>query len=460
MKKIILSAALLAFTFSFSQKKEVAAAYKAIESGDVATANAQITAADAVLSGNTHLLEPETLEQYYYTKGVLLLKSGKTAEGASYLAKINELGKSKIYSGKDSSKNRVHYVGKAAADASGISGLKEETYQTTTPAKFAALVNPKLQAASTAAMDAYNNKNYGVAAGKFKEAYDLLKAVGQTNGQMLYNAGLSYISAKDNNKAIEIFNELINSGYTGVETTYTAKEKSTGKVESFDKVTWDALKKSTDFSDFKVESTPSIEKELYETYVKLLVNEGKFNDAIMFSERGLKKFPNDVKLTELQSISYYKSGKTAEFTQSLKNQLAKNPNDAISWYNLGVLQSNDSATKAEAEANFNKALQLDPKMDNAYQNLAYLIMGDDDETINEYKALRNAKNFDKANKLMDERRERFKKALPVVERWYNANPNNLEAVSLLKGLYQSTHNDAKAAEFKAKEAALKAQQGK
>ena len=34
--------------------------------------------------------------------------------------------------------------------------------------------------------------------------------------------------------------------------------------------------------------------------------------------------------------------------------------------------------------------------------------------------------------------------------------NNIDAVSLLKGLYQSTHNDAKFNEFKAKEAALKA----
>ena len=460
MKKIILSAALLAFTFSFSQKKEVAAAYKAIEAGDVATANAQISAADKLIGENTHLLEPEVLEQYYYTKGVTLLKSGKTAEGAKYLGKISDLGKSKIYSGKDTAKNKVYYVGKAAADASGISGLKEEVYQITTLAKLGALVNPALQTANNAAMDAYNNKNYAVAAGKFKEIYDLLKAVGQTNGQMLYNAGLSYISANDNAKAIDIFNELINSGYTGVETTYTTKQKSTGKVESFDKTTWDLMKKNPDFTDFKIETSPSIEQDLYETYTRLLVNEGKFNDAIMFTERGLKKFPNNAKLSELQSHAYYKSGKTAEFTQSLKNQLAKNPNDAVSWYNLGVLQSNDPATKAEAEANFNKALQLDPRMDNAHQNLVYLIMGDDDETLKEYKALRAAGNVAKANKLMDDRRERFRKAIPVAERWYNANPNNLEAVSLLKGLYQSTQNQAKADEFKAKETALKAQQGK
>ena len=65
MKKIILSVALLAVGFSFAQKKEIAAAYKAIEANDNATANAQISAADAILGGKTYLLEPAILEQYY-----------------------------------------------------------------------------------------------------------------------------------------------------------------------------------------------------------------------------------------------------------------------------------------------------------------------------------------------------------------------------------------------------------
>ena len=42
MKKIILSAAVIAFGFSFAQKKEIAAAYKAIEANDNATAIADV----------------------------------------------------------------------------------------------------------------------------------------------------------------------------------------------------------------------------------------------------------------------------------------------------------------------------------------------------------------------------------------------------------------------------------
>lgn len=455
MKRIFLSLALVP-AFLLAQKKEVSAAFKAAESGDIATANTQLSAAENAIGGKTYLLEPSVLEQYYFAKGVSLLKSGKTIEGATYLAKIGDLGKSAIYTGKNG-KEKVYYVGKAAADASGISGLKEERFNPTTGDKLAAVVNPLLQSANNAAIDAYNAKNYSVAGDKFREAYNLLKAGGQNNMQILYNAGLSYTYAKNNARAIETYGELIDMGYTGVETTYTAREKATGNEVTLDKATWDALKKSADYSDFKTETSKNIEQDLYDMYAALLIEDEKYDQAITFiADKGLKKFPNSLRLAELQSHAYYKAGRTSEFVESLKDYVKKNPNDALSWYNLGVLQSKDPALKSEAENAFRKALELDPKMDNAYQNLSYLLMGDDEATMTEYQTLRKAGKMDQANKLLEGRRERFKTAIPVLEKWHAANPANLDAVTLLKGMYQSVQNDVKAKEMKAKEDALKA----
>jgi len=96
MKKIFLTATLLAAVTVFGQKKEIAAAVKAVDSGDLAGANAQISQAESAMNNNIAVLEPAVLEQYYYAKGLALLKSGKTAEGAQYLAKINDLAKSVI----------------------------------------------------------------------------------------------------------------------------------------------------------------------------------------------------------------------------------------------------------------------------------------------------------------------------------------------------------------------------
>lgn len=456
MKKIFLSVAMVAVTFAFAQKKEVQAAFKAAEAGDAATASAQISAADASLNGKIHLLEPSLQEQYYYAKGFSLIKSGKTAEGAQQLAKINDLAKSKIYTGKDASKTKVYYVGKTAADASGVAGLKEETYTPTTSGKVGNIINPVLQTSNQKAVDAYNSKNYEVAGEKFLETYNLLKAAGQENGQLKYNAALSYALGKNNTKAIEVFGSLIDSGYTGVETSYVAKEKKSGEIKSFDKATWELMKKDPNFTDFKVETTPSIEKDLYHTQAQLLAESGNNDAALTFIDKAMKKFPGDARLSQLQGNIYYKSGRTEEFVKNLKDQLAVNPKDAVNWYNLGVLQSKDAKTEADAEASFNKALELDPKMANAYQNLVYLKMGDDEKALAEYETLRKAGKMDQANKVLDARRARFAKAIPFAEKWYAVDSSNLDVVTLLNGLYQSTRNEAKAAEFKAKEAALKA----
>ena len=60
------------------------------------------------------------------------------------------------------------------------------------------------------------------------------------------------------------------------------------------------------------------------------------------------------------------------------------------------------------------------------------------------------------NKLLGERRTKLAKAIPYAEKIYSLDPKNLENISLLKGLYQTSHNDAKFQEMKAVEAALKA----
>ena len=70
MKKIFLSVALVSIAFASAQKKEIAAAVKAIDSENLAEAKNQIAAAEALIGNKTYLLEPAVLEQYYYAKGL------------------------------------------------------------------------------------------------------------------------------------------------------------------------------------------------------------------------------------------------------------------------------------------------------------------------------------------------------------------------------------------------------
>lgn len=458
MKKIFLSAALLSITFVIAQKKEISAAVKAIDAKDMSTANTQLAAAEAAMGNKTYLLEPALLEQYYYVKGLSLLKSGKAAEGATYLAKISELGKSKVYAGKDSSKNKVYYVGEEAMKASGIEGLKQESYTPTLVGKLGAEISPISEASSKVATDAFNAKNYAVAAPKFREVYDLLNAAGQDNKLFLYYSGLSYAQADKKKEAIEIYNMLIDSGYTGVETTYTAVNKKTKAVENLDKGTWDLAKKmgaASEYETFKNEVTPTKEPEFFETNAALLLDSDRNEEALTLIEKGVQKFPTNAKLQELQGKAYLKTGKMDEFVTNLRAQIAKNPNDAINYYNLGVMLSKDPAKTDESIAAFKKSVELKPDYADAWQNLAYVTMGDDSKSIDDWNAAKKAGKTELANKIINDRRERLAASLPYAEKWYEANPKSLDAVTLLKGLYQSTKNEVKQKEFKAKEEAMK-----
>lgn len=316
-------------------------------------------------------------------------------------------------------------------------------------------VNAQLQAANKAAMDAYNAKNYAAAAPKFVEVYDLLKANGQDNKIYMYYAGLSHALANNSDPAIKIYTDLVNSGFTGVETTYTAKEKKSGQVVNLDKATWELMKKNSEYSDFKTEQSAGVEVDLYETLSLLLLNAKKPNEALVIIEKGLAKFPNNAKLKENQTSAYLASGNMDKFVAGLKEQLAKNPNDATNWYNLGVMQAKTPATVNDALESFKKAIELKPDFANAYQNLVYTTIGDDSKIVADINAMRKDKP-DEATKLIDARRERFGKALPFAESWYKVDPKNIDAVSTLKEIYVVTKNMDKVKEMKAKEAELSA----
>lgn len=461
MKRLILSLAVLSVAFINAQKKEIANAVKAVDSGDLATANSEISKAEGIFGDKTYLLEPSLLEQYYYAKGFSLLKAGKNTEGAEYLAKIASLGKEAIYTGKDAEKNKVYFVGKDAADKLGAGlSLKQDKYSPSLGDKLRESINPLLQKANAEATKSYNEKKFDAAGEKFAETYYLFKAAGQDDKNYLYYAGVAYAQTPNTkDKAIEILGSLIKSGYTGVETIYTAKNSKTGNKENLDKAAYDLYKKTPDgagYTEFKTETTPSKQEELYEVTATLLFEQKKYDEAAALSDEGLKKFPNNQSLSQVQSNSYFKSGKTDEFVNNLKAKIAKNPADKESLYNLGVMQSKDPAKQADAEATYKKLVELDPKYPNALNNLVFTIIGEDDsKSINEYKDLKKAGKIDAANKVLELRRARFQRALPYAEQMYQADPNNKEVVSLLKGMYMTTQNTAKYNEFKAKETAMK-----
>lgn len=452
MKKILLSAALVSVSLAFAQKKEIQNAVKAADGGNASEALSQISAADSALQGKMYLLEPSVQEQYYYAKGIALIKSGKTSEGAAVLAKISDLKTNKIFAGKDNNKNKVYFVGKAEADKDGAGlQLKEETYSPTLAGNVGAAVNPLLQKVSGEAQKEYDAKNYPVAAEKFLQVNDLLKAAGQPDDIYKYYAAISYALGNNKSESIALYQDLINSGYTGIKTTYSALNKKTNQRENLDKSSFELVKKSPDYGDFKTETSKSVEEELYETAVALMLDDNKNTEAVALIEKGLAKFPNNAKMNDLKLSAYSRTGDSSKLEQTIKEAVAKNPGDKLNWSNLGVIQSNNPATVADAEASFKKALEIDPNYVPALQGLVfnlYLNGKADAKIVDAYNVARKAGKIDEANKIIAERKVRFSKALPYLEKLNTLTPNEADVVDTLRTVYNSLGKQDKAKELK------------
>jgi len=440
MKKVILSVALLSVSLVFAQKKEINNALKAIDGGNNAEALAQIEAADNALNGKIYLLKPSEQEDYYYAKGIALLKSGKTAEGASVLSKIGEM--KKVYEGRDNDKNRVYFIGKEQADKEGSGlNLKETAYTPSHLGDISTAVNPILQKAGQEAQTAYNDKNYEVAAQKFLQVTNLLKAVGQPDQTYEYYAAISYTLGKNNEKAVEVYQDLINSGYTGVKTTYSALNKKSNERENFsDKNTFELLKKSSDYADFKEETSKSVENELYQSAASLLIDSEKPAEAVEIIEKGLVKFPSDSRLQDLRILAYSRSGDDEKLAKSVQDAIDKNPNDKANWSNLGVLKSKNLETATEAEKAFKKALEIDPNFKPALQGIVfnlYLNPDRDSEMVDQINQARQDGNNDKANELLTERKGKFELALPYLEKLHQVDPSDFDVARTLASIYHS-----------------------
>lgn len=453
MKKTILSLALFSVVLAYSQEKQVKQAFLALDGQPISTVSSKIQEVDNMIGDKTYLLEPAIQEQYFIAKGVSLLKSGKIKEGAEILSKLSDLENNSIYKGKNADRKRVYFIGKEAAEASGISGLKEKKYELAHKSSVGAFVNPILQKLSNETIDAYNKKNYGKAGEGFQQVYHLLKAVGSDDKQYLYNSAISYAYDKNNVKAIEMFSKLIDSGYTGIQTTYTAKDNTTDQQVNVDKETWDLLKKNPQYSDFKSSTSPSIEEDLFDMNIALLIQEERYDEALKYTKKGLNKLPKSTKLLNQQGVIYGKLGKTDEFIKTLQIQLKSNPNDANSWFNLGVLYGKSDKNEESINA-YKKAIEIDPKMDVAYLNLAYQLIGDDNKAIDEYNRLINSRGGKaKAEKIIEERRKRFEKALPYAEKLFELQRTS-ENAGLLKNIYRAVKNKVKYSEFDKLEAEL------
>ncbi len=155
---------------------------------------------------------------------------------------------------------------------------------------------------------------------------------------------------------------------------------------------------------------------------KILLSEGKFQDAEIIFKKILQIDPNYYKAYVNIGVICIKLDQLDEAEKNFQRAIEIKPDFELAYYNLGTIQEK-LGKFSEAEKNFQKAIDLKPNYLEAYTNLGTLFLG--------LKKFKDAESF-------------LKKALEI-------NPNFSEAYYNL-GLTQSKQNRDDLAEISYKKA--------
>ena len=246
---------------------------------------------------------------------------------------------------------------------------------------------------------AYGKSRFAVAASAFEQGLTFLP--GDTT--VTYYAGLSYINAKQYDKAIE---------------KYTSLTKTT-------------------FSE-----VPQVYLDLSKMYA---MNKDTVS-AIRLAAEGALKFPNKSDLATQEIELSMMSGKEREIIEKITALTVKEPKNRLYSFYLGIAYD---AMKdfAKAEEAYKSAIAIDPVFEEAYINLGALMLNNGIDIYNQTNRLPPSQTT-QYNEGIAKANVEFDKAFPYLEKATQINPKSRLALQSLLTYYRAKRNSAKADEIK------------
>lgn len=458
MKKIVLSISLAFLSFGmYAQEAQLNAAKSAYNSKNYDTVITSVEEVEEMLP-NTNSVDPEVLAEVYFYAGNSAKSKGDMQKAAEFYSKLNELETKPYYQAKNKdTREQEFFFDKAVAEQVTNAGKYSRLKEKTLDAKYINQVIPELntlaQKVFEEANSAFQAKDYTKAYNKFLESYYISKALGNENQLFAYYSAVAALQTEEKAKAIDLLQKLADEGFTGVQTRYIASLKETGQDASFpSKAEMDTQVKLGLYTNPRVETTDSMEEELYNNLVFAYYSTEQFENGIEAAQKALNKFPNNESIDQMLSAMYYKSGNSDQFISDLKKKAESGKATASDYFNLAKMLDDSGADKEEIKKYYKKSIELDPEYANSYLNLALVIT----EPEKEYVELMNANlgSSKKEQKIYNEnaakRKVLYDEALPYLEKAYQFSPDNVSLLKVLMNAYDVLGNDDKYMELKNK----------
>lgn len=405
-KHFIVALAILVSSFSFAQKKELKEAEKAIKKNNYAEAKTILGALDP------NSMEDKYKADYYYLNAEALYANGSASNDD---------------------------VSKALKSLGLVKGSLE--------AETAELKTTMIQSFVTQANAAYESKDYSTSSKNFENAY----RVSAKDTLYLYYAAITAAGVQEFDRALVLYEELDDVGYTGIEVEYFALIKDSGEEEVFSSKTMrDLSVKSGTHIKAGERTTESKREEIVKAIASIYKSRGENDKALNAISKARKENPEDLNLLISEANLYFELGDNAKFKELLKEATAKDPNNPELQFNLGVL-SQDSGEFDMAKKYYDRAIELDPSYINAKINMAAMILGNEKVLIEEMNNLGGTPADNKRyDELKKQRTEIYKNSIPYLESVLETDPSNLDAAKTLMNIYSATGDTVKYKAMKTK----------
>lgn len=426
MKKIItLLFVALITTTAFAQKDELKSAQKAVDSNNYSEALATLSK----ISSTIDAAKIKYKTQYYYLTGKANYANGTTPANFEKASKAFNTVLDLEKKGTPKYSNEVSQTLNSMIQS--IADKSSKNYS-----KAIQLSNDE-----TSKEQSYEFFN------KAAEGFEQVFALSPRDTSYVQFAANAYYFSKNYEKSIKACNQLLDLGYTGISTNYTATSLANGQMVKFN--SQEDLDKQV---KLKLVENPEVivSESQRNTLIKLIANNYvalKDNEKALTAILEAKKAtPNDYGLLVDEANIYYAMGDNAKFKEKLEEAIKINPTDPMLYYNIGVTKM-DLGDNEGAILSFNKAIELKPDYAEAYNNIGAAILLKNKSIVEE---MNKTTNFAKYDKLLAQQHEVYKEAMPYYEKAFELDSSNRSTAQTLLGIYENLEMDAKYKELKVK----------
>ena len=414
MRSIYIYIAVLFFSFSFSQKKELRQIKRLID-------QKFFQEAESVLNSNKDLLlsgDSKTDAQYYYYATKIY------TEIESFILATNSLKKLM-------SINSSFYNSEMKLDYENL----EETL-------VVALVN------SAVADNSENKWMDGV--DKLLLAYEMDK---ETNIDYLYFAASGAVNAENFDLALQYYLSLKEKNYTGIKDEYFITNIQSGVEEKVTETEYKIYQSSKEYMNPRIGQTESRYPEIVKNIALIYVKKGEDDLAIEAINEARSIQPDDLYLILNEADLYIRMSNNAkddnlrsQYRQKFKDIMTlaveKDPENGILYYNLGIISS-EQGESADAKSYFEKAIKFKPDYVDSYVAIVNILLEEQSIIISDMDeiAMSNKRSdIAKYDQLKEDLNDVWRKCIPYCEMALEYDPNDLEVLKLLSQFYYKLDN--------------------